>query len=155
MLPLSSEAADAIAGWAALAAPRLCREDARQEAWIGILKAQRDFDPTRGASLFTYARIRAWGAVLDYLRRVDPLGRQTRREVVQGHRPAPVRVHETPELAVASCEETVIRRRTAEQLASQLTSHWEWNAVQLTLAGEEAHAPTLGRARRKLLALAA
>ena|SRR5713226_1744630 len=151
---LAYETAAALAGWAALAAPRLCREDAKQEAWIGILKAQRDFDPSKSANLFGYARIRAHGAVLDYLRRVDPLGRRTRRDVTEGRRPAPVRT-DLSELSVPSCEENVIRRRTAEQLAGQLTSHREWKAVYLTLAGEEAHLPTLGRAKRKMLAMAA
>lgn len=64
--------------------PQELREDARQEAWVGILKARGRFDSGKGASSTTYAGIRACGAVRDFARREDPLTRRQRREVREG-----------------------------------------------------------------------
>lgn len=52
-------------------------EDLQQEGRLAAVLASRTFDPTR-AAFPTYARIRIWGAMLDYVRRVLP-GRRLRR----------------------------------------------------------------------------
>lgn len=48
--------------------PPLSREDLVSAGTIGLVKAARDFDPTRDAEFKTYAYIRVRGAVLDELR---------------------------------------------------------------------------------------
>jgi RNA polymerase sigma factor for flagellar operon FliA len=48
--------------------PPLSREDLISAGTIGLVKAARDFDPTRDAEFKTYAYIRIRGAVIDELR---------------------------------------------------------------------------------------
>jgi RNA polymerase sigma factor for flagellar operon FliA len=48
--------------------PPLSREDLVSAGTIGLVKAARDFDPTRDAEFKTYAYIRIRGAVIDELR---------------------------------------------------------------------------------------
>lgn len=53
---------------------------------IGLLHAAESFEPARGLAFSTYAAARIRGAMLDELRRVDPLSRTTReraRRLVQ------------------------------------------------------------------------
>jgi RNA polymerase sigma factor for flagellar operon FliA len=57
------------------------REDLQQEAWIGAIKAVDSYDASKGASLFTYAKYRIRGHLLDYLRKLDPIGRETRKKL--------------------------------------------------------------------------
>lgn len=55
-------------------------EDLQSVAVIGLLQAIRNFDPTRGATLKTFASIRIRGAVLDELRRMDWVPRLIRQK---------------------------------------------------------------------------
>ena len=48
--------------------PPLSREDLVSAGTIGLVKAARDFDPTRDAEFKTYAYIRIRGSVIDELR---------------------------------------------------------------------------------------
>ena len=48
--------------------PPLSHEDLISAGAIGLVKAARDFDPTRDAEFKTYAYIRIRGAVIDELR---------------------------------------------------------------------------------------
>ncbi|MHC5083873.1 MAG: sigma-70 family RNA polymerase sigma factor, partial [Planctomycetota bacterium] len=48
--------------------PPLSREDLVSAGTIGLVKAARDFDPTKDAEFKTYAYIRVRGAVIDELR---------------------------------------------------------------------------------------
>lgn len=57
------------------------REDLEQIGVIGLLQALDRFRPGRGARFETYALSRIRGAILDYLRSLDPLTRQERKEV--------------------------------------------------------------------------
>jgi RNA polymerase sigma factor (sigma-70 family) len=76
--------ARARAGRAAIRLPaHIELDDLVQEASIGLLQAASRFDPSRGLSFATLARHRIDGAVLDYLRREDPLSRRQRRECAQ------------------------------------------------------------------------
>jgi RNA polymerase sigma factor for flagellar operon FliA len=50
---------------------------------MGLIRAVDDFDPSRGASLQTYARYRIRGAILDELRRQDVLPYSVRSKVRQ------------------------------------------------------------------------
>ncbi|MGC8778458.1 MAG: sigma-70 family RNA polymerase sigma factor [Candidatus Caldatribacteriaceae bacterium] len=57
------------------------REDLEQVGVIGLLQALDRFRPGRGARFETYALSRIRGAILDYLRSLDPLTRQERKGV--------------------------------------------------------------------------
>lgn len=56
-------------------------EDLEQEGRLAAVLARRTFDPTR-AAFRTYARIRIWGAMVDYVRRMLPGTRQALARVV-------------------------------------------------------------------------
>ncbi|MDX1302338.1 RNA polymerase sigma factor FliA [Photobacterium sp.] len=51
--------------------PSVLVEDLIQSGMIGLLEAQKNYDPTKGASFETFAGIRIRGAMLDDLRRGD------------------------------------------------------------------------------------
>ena len=55
-------------------------DDVKQAAYIGLIKAARSFDPTRGASFKTFAWYRIKGAIVDDLRLSDWGTRTTRRD---------------------------------------------------------------------------
>jgi len=55
--------------------------DARQEAAKGFLSAMVRYDPSRKTKPATFGSRRARGAVLDYLRTLDPCGRTERRRI--------------------------------------------------------------------------
>jgi RNA polymerase sigma factor for flagellar operon FliA len=54
-------------------------EDLIQVGCIGLIQALDGFDPQAGASFETYARLRIRGAMLDELRRMDWLSKQSRQ----------------------------------------------------------------------------
>jgi RNA polymerase sigma factor FliA len=54
------------------------RDDLTSAGMLGLLQAMRSFDPARGASFLTFARLRIRGAIYDELRRAHPMGRTAR-----------------------------------------------------------------------------
>ncbi len=56
-------------------------DDLAQEGRIGLLKALRCYDHTKETSFQTYANIRIFGAMQDWLRTVDDMGRTTRKRL--------------------------------------------------------------------------
>ena len=79
--------------------PQVELDDLIQAATIGLIQAVDKFDAARGLKLKTLAEHRIRGAMLDYLRQIDPLPRtvrqfQKRRDAViaafedRGERPA-------------------------------------------------------------------
>jgi RNA polymerase sigma factor for flagellar operon FliA len=54
-------------------------DDLIQVGCIGLIQALESFDPSRGASFETYARLRIRGAMLDELRRMDWLSKLSRQ----------------------------------------------------------------------------
>ncbi len=58
--------------------PRVELEDFISEGTLGFIKAVDRFDPCRNLKVKTYAEHRIRGALLDYLRRIDPLSRNVR-----------------------------------------------------------------------------
>ena len=61
--------------------PHVDREDLLGAGVVGLVQAARSFDPTRGASFKSHAFTRVRGAILDELRRADPLPKQKRERV--------------------------------------------------------------------------
>lgn len=53
-------------------------EDLIQEGVIGLLQSYDRYDPTHGATFYTYALTRIRGAMLDYLRKIDWLPKEVR-----------------------------------------------------------------------------
>lgn len=77
--------------------------DLMQEGSIGLLRAQRSYAPRPGCSFETYASHRVRGAMLDYLRAIDPLKRVQRKHATGGaalcwELPAQIVEPELPEL---------------------------------------------------------
>jgi len=58
---------------------RSLKDDLIQEGLMGAMKAARAFDASRGLKFTTYARVRVYGAMADYLRAADFLPRGERR----------------------------------------------------------------------------
>jgi RNA polymerase sigma factor for flagellar operon FliA len=61
--------------------PPLSFDDLASAGTVGLLKAARDFDPSRQAEFKTYAYIRIKGAILDELRRASLLPSSVNRQV--------------------------------------------------------------------------
>jgi RNA polymerase sigma factor (sigma-70 family) len=59
----------------------LSRDDLRQEAVLGLMRAAHDFDPAYGVAFGTYAGPKIKGAIFDWLRRQDHLKRIHRQEL--------------------------------------------------------------------------
>jgi len=78
--------------------PWVDRDDLTSAGMLGLLQALRSFDPDRGASFLTFARLRIRGAVYDELRRAHPMGRAAlRRGIAVESRPDALDVvDETP-----------------------------------------------------------
>lgn len=66
---------------------RLDVDDLRQVGAIGLIEASRRFDVSLGIPFPAYARQRIEGAMLDYLRSLDLVSRQHRREITAGAQP--------------------------------------------------------------------
>jgi RNA polymerase sigma factor for flagellar operon FliA len=58
--------------------PHIDVEDLYSVGLLGLIQAQRRFDPTHGVTFASYATMRIRGAVLDELRRVDWMSRSLR-----------------------------------------------------------------------------
>ncbi len=58
-------------------------EDLIQAGMVGLLEAQQNYDPSKGASFETYAGIRIRGAMLDDIRRGDWVPAQFIRPVAR------------------------------------------------------------------------
>jgi len=65
-------------------------DDLIQVGRMAGLEALEKYDVTKGASIETYAGIRINGAMLDELRRMDPLPKARRRRIREGLEKAPV-----------------------------------------------------------------
>lgn len=65
------------------------RDDVTQDAYIGLVKAARAFDPARGVPFQAFALIRIRGEIADQLREADPLYRSERRAVRCGEKLLP------------------------------------------------------------------
>jgi RNA polymerase sigma factor for flagellar operon FliA len=59
--------------------PQVELDDLISAGTIGLIQALDRFDPSRNLKLKTLAEHRICGALLDYLRRIDPLPRSVRR----------------------------------------------------------------------------
>jgi RNA polymerase sigma factor (sigma-70 family) len=64
-------------------------EELISAGWVGAIKAVDAFEPERGLLLKTLADHKIRGAILDYLREIDSLGRKHRRLVKSGELEAP------------------------------------------------------------------
>lgn len=63
--------------------PLASREDLENVGLLGLLQALEGFDPNRGTPFVSYAYGRIRGALVDYLRSIDALPRERRRQLAQ------------------------------------------------------------------------
>ncbi len=61
--------------------PHVPREDLESYGMLGLLEALERYDPAQGVRFETFAWYRIRGAILDYLRSLDPAGRSDRQRV--------------------------------------------------------------------------
>jgi RNA polymerase sigma factor for flagellar operon FliA len=83
-------------------------EDLLQEGILGLIQASRTWDPDRGIRFASYAEHRARGAIQDYLRGVDFVGRSSR---VKGRK---------IQNAISSLSESLGRYPTMGEVAREL-----------------------------------
>ena len=65
--------------------PLASREDLENAGLLGLLQALDGYDPTRGTPFVSYAYGRVRGALVDYLRRIDALPRERRRQLAEAN----------------------------------------------------------------------
>lgn len=58
--------------------------DMYQAGYVGLMKARKNFDPSKGFKFCTHAKPWIRGAILDHLRVLDPLTRTQRRQAKAG-----------------------------------------------------------------------
>lgn len=69
--------------------PSVAPDDLFSAGFLGLMAAKQKYDPSQGASFKTYAYHRIRGAVLDELRRMDPLPRSQRESAKREGRQPP------------------------------------------------------------------
>lgn len=79
--------------------PSVTMDDLISAGTIGLIQAVDRFDPSHGIKLKTFAERRILGAMLDLLRREDPLSRSERRRVRTGNC-EPVRIESLEQLSI-------------------------------------------------------
>jgi RNA polymerase sigma factor for flagellar operon FliA len=88
--------------------PHIDVEDLYSVGLLGLIQAQRRFDPTHGITFASYATMRIRGAVLDELRRVDWMSRSLR-----------VKAKKVTEV-ISSIEQRLGRPATEAEVAAEL-----------------------------------
>ena len=83
-------------------------EDMEAEGYLGLVKAAKRWDASKGARFSTYATFVARGAIIDAIRRATPTSRSTTRQL---------RLVETAEMELAS---SLRRAPSRAELAGQL-----------------------------------
>jgi RNA polymerase sigma factor FliA len=86
-LPFVRQIAYAVAAKARLSAAD--RDDLVGSGALALVGALRRYDPSRGVKVETFATYSVRGAMIDYLRGLDPLGRDMRRRVQREDLPQP------------------------------------------------------------------
>ncbi len=61
--------------------PCVTFDDLTSAGTLGLIEAVDRFDQSRGLKFKSYAQHRIWGAMLDFLRKEDPLSRDERRRI--------------------------------------------------------------------------
>lgn len=113
---------------------QLDREDLLSVGALGLLKAARTYQPMRGASFRTYAFIAIRAAVLDELRRFDPLPRGARSRLKElrklevdfrareGRLPTPEEISESLSLSSTETDQLLAHAEGARLLNSGVLS---------------------------------
>lgn len=88
--------------------PKVETEDIISAGVVGFLGAIEGFDPSRGTDFSVYALTRIRGAIVDFIRELDPVGRVTRRRIKQVER------------TLTALEQELSRPPTDEEAASRM-----------------------------------
>ena len=90
------------------------RDDLEQEGMLGLIDAVDKFDESRGVPLERYVALRVKGAIVDYLRREDPLSRDHRESVRTGESPRVLSGRARTEYTSVDDRSATIERVTAD-----------------------------------------
>jgi RNA polymerase sigma factor for flagellar operon FliA len=97
-------------------------DDLIGDGCVGLIRAVDTFDPARGATLETYARRLALGAMLNGLRRLDPVSERARRKLRDAERARFALAQERGALpSMREMEESTAGLRRARVAAFRLT----------------------------------
>lgn len=88
---------------------------------LGLMQAVEAFDPARGFTFSTFAATRIRGAILDELRRVDPMPRNARQKWR--------RLHAVEESLTARLERAPTEEEIAEEMGVDLRTLSRWRRV--------------------------
>lgn len=102
--------------------PCVTYDDLTGAGTIGLIEAVDRFDASRGLKFKTYAQHRIWGAMLDFLRKEDPLSRDERRRI---------RRSLSPDVPV-----TISLDQLPQEVANQLAVSSDRTAIELAIVGE-------------------
>ena len=101
--------------------PRVTADELASAGYDGLLAAVTSFDPARGVKFETYCRQRVVGAIRDWQREIDPLGRSGRNfertlnsaeDRIQATRGRPATAHELAEGMGLSIPKFIRMRKT-------------------------------------------
>jgi len=115
--------------------PCVTLDDLTSAGTIGLIEAVERFDSSRGLKLRSYAQHRIWGAMLDFLRREDPLSRGERRRIRHSDSTAPVTIS-LDQLPAPALDHLV---RVEEHAVTELTLASEVRAARRCLSTRENH----------------
>ncbi|MFQ5828957.1 MAG: sigma-70 family RNA polymerase sigma factor [Candidatus Methylomirabilia bacterium] len=88
--------------------PKVETDDIISAGVVGFLAAIESFEPSRGTDFGVYALTRIRGAIVDFIRELDPVGRVTRRRLNQVER------------TLAALEQELSRPPTDEEAATRM-----------------------------------
>jgi len=116
--------------------PPLSREDLVSAGTVGLLKAARDYDPSRQAEFQTYAYIRIRGAILDELRSLSFVPAAVNKQI---HQAAKLRKDLLEERGVAPTDEELAQKldMTVDKLYRIFETARAKNFTSIDSAAEE------------------
>ena len=110
--------------------PSITFDDCYQAGYFGLLNAVQAFDPSRNVSFMRYASIRIRGCILDYIRAIDPLSRQTRSKQTE-YRKAAAEIE--IELGRPPTDDEIVEKLGITYKEFSLISHKIANSSSLSL----------------------
>lgn len=132
-------------------------DDLRSEARLALLQAVKRFDPARGVPFGAYARRRISGAVLDFLRRIDPLSRRDRAAVTAGSltwdEVSLDEARDAPAVAQSEARAADLAERRAEAMLADIADLTDQEIVRRLVVDEEAVERVAAELRLKVRAV--
>ena len=99
-------------------------EDLISEGVVGLLRAMNGYDPSKGVLFYSYSDFKIRGAILDYLRREDPLSRDSRENIKRGSE-----IREENENRVNTGLKPLTDEEMAEKLGIDIKKYREYSSL--------------------------